>query len=199
MSASCPFCGTNLNFGLKFCVVCGRHTTSSDISRLGGLKTGVKQSEKTRSLDDAISSSDFEKARTKPISLFKHIRSIGEQLFYVFIGLTLFFCATRFTLQNYFAGKVHQILVPLLGKNSDAVERTLTGAGSSEEESEQPETVKPEHKNEPESGKNNQLQTARNKLLKIKKANRLKKFSKNKSHKSKVQSQKNKHSTNINQ
>ena len=128
MPASCPFCGTTLNFGLKFCVVCGRHTTSSEMTKMGGLKSGIKQAESTRRLDDSISSSDFETSRKKPVGLARHIRSLGEHLFYVLIGVTLFFCAIRYTLQNYFPGRVHQLLAPILGKNSsDVVEQTLTG------------------------------------------------------------------------
>jgi hypothetical protein len=127
MPASCPFCGTTLNFGLKFCVVCGRHTTSAEMTKLGGLKTGVKQAENTRRLEDSISSSDFERTRKKGLRFTRHIRSIGEQFLYVLIGVVLFFCSVRFTLQTWFPGKVHQLLAPILGKNTGVVEQTLTG------------------------------------------------------------------------
>ncbi len=128
MPASCPYCGAILNFGLKFCIVCGRHTTSNEISKLGGLKSGIRQQDLTRRLDDNLSSSDFEKAR-QSTKLRRHVRSLSEQLFYLLIGATLFFCAIRFTLQAYFPGRAHRILAPLLGKNGMLVEKTLTGEG----------------------------------------------------------------------
>jgi hypothetical protein len=130
MPASCPFCGATLNFGLKFCVVCGRHTSSNEMTKMGGgLKSGIKQQDATRRLDDNLSSSDFERTR-KPTRLRKHVRSLGEHLFYLLVGATLFFCAIRFTLQTYFPGKVHRILAPILGKNSAVVEQTLTGTNT---------------------------------------------------------------------
>jgi hypothetical protein len=92
----------------------------------GGLKSGIKQQDATRRLDDNLSSSDFERTR-KPTRLRRHVRSLGEHLFYLLVGATLFFCAVRFTLQTYFPGKVHRILAPILGKNSAVVEQTLTG------------------------------------------------------------------------
>jgi hypothetical protein len=154
MPASCPFCGATLNFGLKFCVVCGRHTTHSEISKLSGLRGGIRQGDATRRLDEAMSASDFAKTRTKPGRLSRHIRSIGEQIFYVLIGLTLFFCAVRFTLSTYFPGKVHQVLAPILGKNSSVIEQSLTGVAPPETEDqteakdkdakpEEPEAVQP--------------------------------------------------------
>lgn len=92
----------------------------------GGLKGGIKQADMTRRLDDSLSSADFERAR-RPNRLRRHIRSLSEQLFYLFIGCALFFCAVRFTLTTFFPGKVHSILAPILGKHSAVVEQTLTG------------------------------------------------------------------------
>lgn len=133
MPASCPYCGATLNFGLKFCVVCGRHTSAADMSKMGGgLKSGIKQADLTRRLDDNLSAGDFERAR-KPTRLRKHIRSLSEHIFYVFIGAALFFCAIRFTLQTYFPGRIHKVLVPILGKQAAAVEQTLTGQSKDED------------------------------------------------------------------
>jgi hypothetical protein len=132
MPASCPYCGATLNFGLKFCVVCGRHTSSSEMSKLGGgLKSGIKQQDMTRRLDDNLSSSNFERAR-KPTKLRKHVKSLTEHLVYVFIGLALFFCAVRFTVQTWFPDKIHKVLAPILGKNAAVVEQTLTGEPATE-------------------------------------------------------------------
>jgi hypothetical protein len=168
MPASCPFCGTTLNFGLKFCVVCGRHTTSAEMTKLGGLKTGVKQAENTRRLEDSISSSDFEKTRKKATRFTRHIRSLGEQFLYVLIGVVLFFCSVRFTLQTWFPGKVHQLLAPILGKNTGVVEQTLTGKSTpvkdeDDEDAEQvkKEEVKPQPKPRPKAPKKTKNKVSR--------------------------------------
>jgi hypothetical protein len=120
------------------------------MTKLGGLKTGVKQAENTRRLEDSISSSDFEKTRKKATRFTRHIRSLGEQFLYVLIGVVLFFCSVRFTLQTWFPGKVHQLLAPILGKNTGVVEQTLTGKSTpmkdEDDEDSEPakkETVKP--------------------------------------------------------
>lgn len=146
MPASCPYCGATLNFGLKFCVVCGRHTSAADMSKMGGgLKSGIKQADLTRRLDDNLSAGDFERAR-KPTKLRKHIRSLSEHLFYLFIGAALFFCAIRYTLQTYFPGRIHKVLVPILGKHTAAVEQTLTGQPPDETIDEDEDTDKPDTK-----------------------------------------------------
>jgi hypothetical protein len=151
MPASCPYCGATLNFGLKFCVVCGRHTSSSEMSKLGGgLKSGIKQQDMTRRLDDNLGASDFERAR-KPTRLRKHVKSLTEHLVYVFIGLALFFCAVRFTVQTWFPDKIHRVLAPILGKNAAVVEQTLTGEPAEElEDPDKPAKAGEEKKPQPD-------------------------------------------------
>jgi hypothetical protein len=139
MPASCPYCGATLNFGLKFCVVCGRHTSAGDMVRMGGLKSGIKQEDATKRLDDNLSTSDFERTR-QPTRFRRNVRSLSAQITTLVISVALFFCAVRFTLVTYFPGKVHRILAPILGKQSAIVEETLTGSSSTDEE----ETDKPE-------------------------------------------------------
>ena len=132
MPASCPYCGATLNFGLKFCVVCGRHTSANEMSKMGGgLKSGIKQQDMTRRLDDNLSSNDFNSSR-KPTRLRKHVKSMSEHLIYIFIGVALFFCAIRFTVQTWFPHKIHTVLAPILGKNASVVEQTLTGSPADE-------------------------------------------------------------------
>jgi len=92
----------------------------------GGLKGGIKQQDLTRRLDDNLSAGDFERAR-RPTRFRKHVKSLSEKAFYVFIGVALLFCAVRFTLQTFFPGKIHGVLAPILGKNTAIVEQTLTG------------------------------------------------------------------------
>jgi hypothetical protein len=92
----------------------------------GGLKSGIKQQDMTRRLDDNLSSNDFNSSR-KPTRLRKHVKSVSEHLIYIFIGVALFFCAIRFTVQTWFPHKIHTVLAPILGKNANVVEQTLTG------------------------------------------------------------------------
>lgn len=132
MPASCPYCGATLNFGLKFCVVCGRHTSANEMSKMGGgLKSGIKQQDMTRRLDENLSSNDFNSSR-KPTRFRKHVKSVSEHMVYLFIGIALFFCAIRFTVQTWFPHKIHTVLAPILGKNASVVEQTLTGSPSTE-------------------------------------------------------------------
>ncbi|HEY9676523.1 MAG TPA: hypothetical protein V6C76_00875 [Drouetiella sp.] len=109
----------------------------------GGLKSGIKQQDLTRRLDDSISSKNFDSSR-KPTRFRKHVKSMSEHAVYLFIGLSLFFCAIRFTLQTWFPTKVHTVLAPILGKNSGPVERVLTGQQT--EELEDPDAPTDEEK-----------------------------------------------------
>jgi hypothetical protein len=64
--------------------------------------------------------------------LRKHVKSLSEHAIYIFIGIALFFCAIRFTVQTWFPHKIHTVLAPILGKNANVVEQTLTGNPSEE-------------------------------------------------------------------
>ncbi|HEY9713618.1 MAG TPA: hypothetical protein V6C72_09115 [Chroococcales cyanobacterium] len=99
----------------------------------GGLKGGIKQADMTRRLDENLSAGDFERARGSS-RLRRQFRSLSEQLFYIFIGIALLFCAARFTLTTWFPGKVHDVLHPILGRNSAAIEETLTGSSTPDDE-----------------------------------------------------------------
>jgi hypothetical protein len=92
----------------------------------GGLKSGIRQQDLTRRLDDNLSSSDFERAR-RGTRFRKHIKSAAEYTFYAVIVVALLFCFVRFTVQNFFPNKIHTVLAPILGKNSAVVEQALTG------------------------------------------------------------------------
>jgi hypothetical protein len=97
----------------------------------GGLKSGIKQQDMTRRLDDNLSANDFNSSR-RPTRLRKHVKSLSEHAIYIFIGIALFFCAIRFTVQTWFPHKIHTVLAPILGKNANVVEQTLTGNPSEE-------------------------------------------------------------------
>jgi hypothetical protein len=123
----------------------------------GGLKGGMKQQDMTRRLDDNLSAGDFERAR-RPTRFRKHVKSLSEKAFYVFIGMALLFCAVRFTLQTFFPGKIHGVLAPILGKNTAIVEQTLTGHSADDDKKEaaedDTEDKKPIDKTPPPSQKN---------------------------------------------
>ena len=111
--------------------------------RMGGLKSGIKQEDATRRLDDNLSTSDFGRSR-QPTRFRRNIRSLFGQVTTVLISVALFFVAVRFTLVTYFPGKVHRILAPILGKQSAIVEETLTGAPATtdeEDDADKPEVV----------------------------------------------------------
>lgn len=118
--------------------------------RMGGLKSGIKQEDATKRLDDNLSTSDFERTR-QPTRFRRNVRSLFGQIATLVISVALFFVAVRFTLVTYFPGKVHRILAPILGKQSAIVEETLTGTpATDEEETKQPAVVeKPAPKPKP--------------------------------------------------
>lgn len=93
----------------------------------GGLRGGMKQQDMTRRLDDNISAADFDRSR-RPRAFGKTLRTVSEKLFFIFIGVAVAFCIVRLTLQNMPSGKVHGMLVPILGKNTAFVEQALTGS-----------------------------------------------------------------------
>lgn len=92
----------------------------------GGLRGGMRQQDMTRSLDDNLGASDFKNAR-KPTRFGRQFKSLSELAVYLFIGVALFFCAVRFTVQTWFPHKIHSVLAPILGKHATTVEETITG------------------------------------------------------------------------
>ena len=100
----------------------------------GGLRGGMRQQDMTRSLDDNLGASDFKNAR-KPTRFGRQFKSISEAAVYLFIGVALFFCAIRFTVQTWFPHKIHSVLAPILGKHATTVEETITGQPATETES----------------------------------------------------------------
>jgi len=107
MTASCPYCGATLNFGLKFCVVCGRQTTSA-LNKMGSIKTNVRNSDVTRRLEENnVRESPREK--TKSLRFRNDIRTLSQTIFYGLIVGALFFCAVRLVLESYAPANVRHI------------------------------------------------------------------------------------------
>jgi hypothetical protein len=111
MAASCSYCGATLNFGLKFCVVCGRQTILA-LNKMGGIKSGIRHADMTRRLGDSQSALIY-RSRKRSLRFRKSIRTFTQTIFYGFIVGALFFCAIRFTLQTLFPGRVNRLVAPI--------------------------------------------------------------------------------------
>ena len=111
MSASCSYCGASLNFGLKFCVVCGRQTIAA-LNKMGGIKSGVRQGDSTRRLADTKEAQTY-RSKKRSLRFRKSIRTLSQTIFYGFIAGALFFCAARVTLQALYPGRVNRMVAPI--------------------------------------------------------------------------------------
>jgi|SRR5271170_2443907 len=114
MPGNCPYCGSTVNFGLQFCVVCGRHVGGSNkigsVSIRGG---GAREADLTSRLDEgALEAQKYSKR--KSLRFKKHVRSLSQTIMYGFIAGALFFCAIRFAIDAAFPGTVKRVLNPLL-------------------------------------------------------------------------------------
>lgn len=112
MSASCPYCGAKLNYGLKFCVVCGRHISGVERGKIGGLRGGLRQADITRRLDELITVARFKKSK-RQTTLGTGIRWLSINIFYMFVGIALFFCAAKYAIEAFFPGQAQRIVMPL--------------------------------------------------------------------------------------
>src|SRR6516165_2684874 len=110
MAASCSYCGATLNFGLKFCVVCGRQTIAA-LNKMGGIKSGGRHGDSTRRMADNQSTQN--RNRKRALRFRKGIRTLSQTVFYGFVAGALFFCAVRVTLQAFFPGKVNRLVAPI--------------------------------------------------------------------------------------
>lgn len=131
MSASCPYCGAKLNYGLKFCVVCGRHITGVERGKIGGLRGGLRQADITRRLDELITVARFKKSK-RQTTIGTGIRWLSINIFYMFVGIGLFFCAAKYAVEAFFPGQAERIVKPfqdLLPKGPDQTASSSTKAG----------------------------------------------------------------------
>ncbi len=111
MSASCPYCGAKLNYGLKFCVVCGRHISGVERGKIGGLRGGLRQADITRRLDELITVARFKKSK-RQTTIGTGIRWFSINVFYLFVGIGLFFCAAKYAVEAFFPGQAQRIVMP---------------------------------------------------------------------------------------
>ncbi len=109
MSSSCSYCGAPLNFGVKFCLACGRDTVAGN--KMGSIKTGgPKRSEGRR---PAESSGLYNQLPKESHQFRQTLRSLSQTIVYGFIAGAIFFCAIRFTIQAINPEQVSHFFAPL--------------------------------------------------------------------------------------
>ncbi len=105
---SCPYCGSNMNLPLKFCLSCGRPVSSQDVKRFGGLKNVLK-SGITRRLAETPSSAQFDLAR-KSYGVRRSLRTLAVTLFYILLLVSLYYFAVRFILKQALPGNADVVI-----------------------------------------------------------------------------------------
>ncbi|MBI1271414.1 hypothetical protein GC174_13375 [bacterium] len=112
MSASCPYCGAKLNLGLRFCVVCGRHVTTDNLGKYGGLRGGFRPADITRRLDEIISVGRFKKSRQSH-NVQRVARWTIVNTVYLVVATGLFYSAVVYSLELMFPGKFKETQLPV--------------------------------------------------------------------------------------
>src|ERR1700676_2026371 len=112
MAHSCPYCGATINFGLKFCVNCGRQTVQA-LNKMGALRVSTKYGELKKGAGEGQSGPGG--GKRKSLRFRQGIRSFSQTVFYGFLAGALFFCAILFTLEAFFPGQVNRLVAPILG------------------------------------------------------------------------------------
>ncbi len=127
MSGNCPLCGAPLNLGLNFCVVCGRRSIGNESSKIVGLRSAARQSDLTQKID--LNEERFKRAGKPKVALrFRKVRGLWTQVIFVFVGISLFFCAIRYVLEpKSFTGQVQRTVHSLLEKDPIKHVRSMLG------------------------------------------------------------------------
>lgn len=113
MSGSCPYCGAKLNYGIKFCVVCGRPIQSGDISKMGGgMRAGIRPADVTRRLEDLMTAARFRKSK-REVNLDQSVRFFSLKAFSIVTGVALLFCAVKLSIDGGFISKDQKMVAPL--------------------------------------------------------------------------------------
>ena len=116
MSGSCPYCGAKLNYGIKFCVVCGRPITGQDsgkTSKMGsGMRSGIRPADVTRRLDDLMTVARFKHSK-RTTTLDSNMRWVSLNFVSVALGIALFFCAVKISLDGGLVKKSDRAISPL--------------------------------------------------------------------------------------
>jgi hypothetical protein len=103
MSGSCLYCGAKLNYGIKFCVVCGRPINGQDSGKAskmaGGMRSGIRPADVTRRLDDLMTVARFKHSK-RTTTLDSNMRWVSLNFVSVALGIALFFCAVKISLDG---------------------------------------------------------------------------------------------------
>ena len=141
MTAACPYCGSPLNLGLKFCVVCGRQASPSAKTKMGKLKGGSRHAGMTKPLDDSGRSGLFNHSKREfKFSLWFHY--IALNCLYLIIAIMLLYCAGRFALELASQGQIHRLISPLI--NSAIPAKDNSPSNSKRHSKKKSSTSKPE-------------------------------------------------------
>jgi len=119
MSGSCPYCGAKLNYGIKFCVVCGRPITGQETSAGstkmgGGMRSGIRPADVTRRLDDLMTVARFRRSK-RTTTIDTNMRWLSLNGVSVALGVVLFFCAVKISLDGGLVKRTDSRISPLAG------------------------------------------------------------------------------------
>jgi hypothetical protein len=112
MSGTCPYCGAPLNFGLKFCIVCGRQS-GDVVNKMGNLRTGTRQAEAARRVDETGQAVEYQ-IQKKTLRFGNKVRVLLQTIMYGFIAGTLFFCSVKVALEADVTDRVKRIVAPII-------------------------------------------------------------------------------------
>jgi len=113
MSGSCPYCGAKLNYGIKFCVVCGRPIAGPDTGKVGsGMRSGIRPADVTRRLDDLMTVARFRRSK-RSTNVDRTMRWFSLNAMSITVGICLFFCAIKLSLDGGLISRKDRIIAPL--------------------------------------------------------------------------------------
>jgi hypothetical protein len=113
MSGSCPYCGAKLNYGIKFCVVCGRPIAGPDTGKSGGgMRSGIRPADVTRRLDDLMTVARFRRSK-RSTNMDRTMRWFSLNAMSITVGICLFFCAVKLSLDGGLISRKDRIIAPL--------------------------------------------------------------------------------------
>ncbi|MBK7746716.1 MAG: hypothetical protein IPP97_22140 [Candidatus Obscuribacter sp.] len=113
MSGSCPYCGAKLNYGIKFCVVCGRPIQAGETTKMGGgMRAGIRPADVTRRLEDLMTAARFKRSK-RQVNLDQSVHFFSLKAFSIVTGIALLFCAVKLSIDGGFINKNQQMVAPI--------------------------------------------------------------------------------------
>lgn len=112
MSGGCPYCGAKLNYGIRFCVVCGRPISGQDASKVtGGMRGGMRPADITRRLEDLMTVAKFKKSK-RATHVDQNLRWLSLNFVSITMGILLFFVAVKISIDGGMFKKTDSIVSP---------------------------------------------------------------------------------------